>query len=147
MILGKKVWLTVVEDEKLATILRDYVPFGLELPGVRANTTHQPWPSPEKKIATLNYGGDFLSHHKFLLRAYATPWLLAVHDQDAAFYGKTCFELVVEIAEDTPSAEVGEGPASSVSISTVYRIDCSEGGFIIALYNQTLPSVCRLHHV
>ena len=113
-----------MEDEKLATILRDYVPFGRELPGVRASSTHQPWPIPEKKptFSSSNNGGDYLSHHKSLLRSYASPWLLAVHDQDAVFYGKTCFELVVEIAEDTPGAEVGEDMASSLSLSIVYHV-------------------------
>ncbi|KAH9079531.1 hypothetical protein EDB83DRAFT_2343143 [Lactarius deliciosus] len=103
-------WI-LTEDEKLATILRDYIPFGRELPGVRTSGTHQPWPSPEKKpsfAASSINGGDYRSHHKSLLRSYAAPWLLAVHDQDTVFYGKTCFELVVEIAEDTPGTEVGE---------------------------------------
>lgn len=113
--------LTLVEDEKLATILRDYVPFGRELPGVRTSSIHQPWPSPEKKpsyTAASNNGGDYISHHKSLLRNYAAPWLLAVHDQDAVFYGKTCFELVVEIAEDT---EDGEEMVSNLSLLSVYR--------------------------
>ncbi|KAH9050659.1 hypothetical protein EDB84DRAFT_1666282 [Lactarius hengduanensis] len=103
-------WI-LTEDEKLATILRDYIPFGRELPGVRTSGTHQPWPSPEKRpsfAASSTNGGDYRSHHKSLLRSYAAPWLLAVHDQDTVFYGKTCFELVVEIAEDTPGTEVGE---------------------------------------
>ncbi|KAH9001155.1 hypothetical protein EDB92DRAFT_2050849 [Lactarius akahatsu] len=103
-------WI-LTEDEKLATILRDYIPFGRELPGVRTSGTHQPWPSPEKKpsfAASSINGGDYRSRHKSLLRSYAAPWLLAVHDQDTVFYGKTCFELVVEIAEDTPGTEVGE---------------------------------------
>ncbi|KAH9180668.1 hypothetical protein EDB89DRAFT_1920409 [Lactarius sanguifluus] len=103
-------WI-LTEDEKLATILRDYIPFGRELPGVRTSGTHQPWPSPEKRpsfAASSINGGDYRSHHKSLLRSHATPWLLAVHDQDTVFYGKTCFELVVEIAEDTPGTEVGE---------------------------------------
>jgi len=114
-----------VEDEKLATILRDYVPFGRELPGVRTSSKHQPWPSPEKKpsfAASSNNGGDYLSHHKSLLRSYAAPWLLAVHDQDAVFYGKTCFELAVEIAEDTPGAEVGEEVVSNLSLLMVYHV-------------------------
>ncbi|KAI9446343.1 hypothetical protein H4582DRAFT_1905062 [Lactarius indigo] len=103
-------WI-LTEDDKLATILRDYVPSGRELPGVRTSGSHQPWPSPEKKpsfATSSNNGGDYRSHHKSLLRSYAAPWLLAVHDLDTVFYGKTCFDLVVEIAEDTPGAEVGE---------------------------------------
>lgn len=104
-------WI-LTEDEKLATILRDYVPFGRELPGVRTSSAHHPWPKTEKKLtfaASSNNGGDYLSHHKSLLRSYAAPWLLAVHDQDVVFYGKTCFDLIVEIVEDTPGAEAGEG--------------------------------------
>ena len=114
-----------MEDEKLATILRDYVPFKRELPGVRTSRTHQPWPSPERKpsfAATTNNGGDYLSHHKSLLKSYAAPWLLAVHDQDAVFYGKTCFELVVEIAEDTLTAEVGEEMVSNLSLLAAHRV-------------------------
>ena len=114
-----------MEDEKLATILRDYVPSERELPGVRTNSIHQPWPSPEKKpsyAAASNNGGDYISQHKSLLRSYAAPWLLAVHDQDAVFYGKTCFELVVEIAEDAHGAEDGEEMVSNISLLTVYRV-------------------------
>jgi hypothetical protein len=114
-----------VEDEKLATILRDYVPLERELPGVRTSNVHQPWPSPERKpsfSATSNNGGDYIGHHKSLLRSYAAPWLLAVHDQDAAFYGKTCFDLVVEIAEDTHGAEVGEEMVGDLGLLTVHRV-------------------------
>ena len=127
-----------MKDEKLATILRDYVPFGRGLPGVRASGAHQPWPSPERKpsFAASNNGGDYLSHRKSLLRTYAAPWLLAVHDQDVAFYGKTCFELVVEIAEDTPGAEVSEEMVSSLSLyRSSIMFKALEGGFIFASHH------------
>jgi hypothetical protein len=94
-------------------------------PAYARAAAYQPWPSPEKKpsfAATSNNGGDYISHHKSLLRSYAAPWLLAVHDQDAVFYGKTCFELVVEIAEDTHDAEVGEENVCTFGLLTVYCV-------------------------
>ncbi|KAI0306458.1 hypothetical protein B0F90DRAFT_1808156 [Multifurca ochricompacta] len=88
-------WI-LAEDEKSAIILRDYVPLGRELPGVRKGNMRQPWPSFGKKpplAASSNNGGDYLAHRRSLLRIYAVAWLLALHDQDPVFYGKTCFEL------------------------------------------------------
>ncbi len=33
---------------------------------------------------------------------------MALHDQDAEFFGKTCFELVLEIAGEPPEAKAGD---------------------------------------
>lgn len=96
-----------LEDERLAVILRDHVPLERELPGVRSST-HQSWPNSAKKppyAASSNNGGDYVACRRSLLRSYATAWLLALHDLDVVFYGKTCFELVLEIAGETPGAE------------------------------------------
>jgi hypothetical protein len=100
-----------LEDETLAVILRDYVPLGRELPGVRTGNMRQPWPNPTKKpsfASSSNNGGDYVAHRRSLLRNYAAAWLLALHDQDVGFYGKTCFELVLEITGEPSAANAGE---------------------------------------
>lgn len=71
----------------------------------------QSWPNSAKKppyVASSNNGGDYVACRRSLLRSYATAWLLALHDLDPVFYGKTCFELVLEIAGETPEAEADE---------------------------------------
>ena len=100
-----------MEDERLAGILRDYVPLGRELPGVRTSNMPQPWPNPTKKppfASSSNNGGDYVAQRRSLLRNYAAPWLLALHDQNVGFYGKTCFEMVLEIAGELSEANAGE---------------------------------------
>lgn len=104
----------VVEDERLAVILRDYIPLGRELPGVRTSSMRQPWPNSGKFTVSSKNGGDYLSHRRSLLRSYAAAWLLALHDLDAVFYGKTCFELVLEIAGERLEAEANKDMASTV---------------------------------
>ena len=72
---------------------------------------HQSWPNSVKKLpyaASSNNGGDYVACRRFLLGSYAAAWLLALHDLDAMFYGKTCFELVLEVAGETPEAEAGD---------------------------------------
>jgi len=71
----------------------------------------QPWPNPTNKppfASSSNNRGDYVAHRRSLLRSYAAAWLLALHDQDTGFYGKTCFELVLEIAGELPEAKAGE---------------------------------------
>ena len=100
-----------MEDERLAGILRDYVPLGRELPGVRTSNMPQPWPNPTKKppfASSSNNGGDYVAQRRSLLRNYAAAWLLALHDQNVGFYGKTCFEMVLEIAGELSEANAGE---------------------------------------
>ncbi|KAF8478567.1 hypothetical protein DFH94DRAFT_633058 [Russula ochroleuca] len=111
------VWI-LAEDERLAVILRDYVPLERSLPGVRTSSMRQPWPSSTKKppfASSSNNGGDYVAHRRSLLRSYAAAWLLALHDLDARFYGETCFELVLEIAGEPPAAEASEVATSSLS--------------------------------
>lgn len=100
-----------MEDETLAVILRDYVPLERELPGVHTSGMRQSWPNSAKKppyAASSNNGGDYVACRRSLLRSYAAAWLLALHDLDPVFYGKTCFELVLEIAGETPVAEAND---------------------------------------
>ena len=100
-----------MEDEKLAVILRDYVPVGRELPGVRTGNMSQPWPNSTKKpsfASSSNNGGDYVAHRRSLLRNYATAWLLALHDQDIGFYGKSCFDLVLEMAGEPSEVNTGD---------------------------------------
>ncbi|KAI9509630.1 hypothetical protein F5148DRAFT_1367050 [Russula earlei] len=104
------VWI-LAEDERLAVILRDYVALEREIPGVRMGSMHESWPYSAKKpqsTASSTNGGDYIAHRRSLLKNYAAAWLLAFHDQDPVFYGKTCFDLVLEIAGESPVAEIGE---------------------------------------
>jgi hypothetical protein len=74
-----------------------------------------------------------VAHRRSLLKSYATTWLLALHDQDTVFYGKTCFDLVLEIAGETPEAETTE-MASDYSPLIVLRIKAFKGGPIVATH-------------
>ncbi|KAI0302159.1 hypothetical protein BC826DRAFT_987563 [Russula brevipes] len=102
-------WI-LAEDERLEVILRDYIPLGRELPGVRTSSMPQPWPNSTKlpSAASSSNGGDYVTQRRSLLRSYATAWLFALHDLDVASYGQMCFELVLEIAGETPGAEASE---------------------------------------
>ncbi|KAI0273752.1 hypothetical protein BC834DRAFT_227074 [Gloeopeniophorella convolvens] len=103
-------WI-LAEDEKLAIILRDYIPFGRDLPGVRPGSVHHHWPDPGKtptSNSSANNGGDYLAQRRALLKNYVYPWLLALHDQDITFYGQTCFDITVEIAEEMTGVEMPE---------------------------------------
>ena len=72
--------------------------------------------------------------------------MLALHDQDTVFYGKTCFDLVLEIAGEIPEAETGE-MASDYSPLIVLHINAFKGGLIVAAHHQTLPSIRGIHHI
>ena len=109
-----------VEDERLAVILRDYIPFGRELPGVRTSSMGQPWPDSDRSATSSANGGDYLTQRRSLLRIYATAWLLALHDLDAVLYGKMCFELVLEIAGERVEGESNEEMASDVYLLMVF---------------------------
>jgi hypothetical protein len=96
----------------------------------------QSWPNSAKKLpytTSSNNGGDYVACRRFLLGSYATAWLLALHDLDAVFYGKTCFELVLEIAGETPEAKAGE-VASILYPFFVLYIEVFKGGHIITAH-------------
>jgi hypothetical protein len=137
----------LMEDEGLAVILRDYIPLGRELPGVRTSSMRQPWPSSERFATSSKNGGDYLTQRRSLLRSYATAWLLALHDLDPMFYGKTCFELVFEIAGERLEAEASEDMASNVRPLVDFHTEALKGGLDVATHHQTLPSFCRLHYI
>jgi hypothetical protein len=111
------------------------------------NSMRQSWPNPERFAASSKNGGDYLTQRRSLLRIYAAAWLLALHDLDAVFYGKTCFELVLEIAAERLEAEANEEMASNVRPLTVYLTEALEGGLIVATHHQTLSSFRRLHYI
>ncbi|CDO71214.1 hypothetical protein BN946_scf184863.g9 [Trametes cinnabarina] len=101
-------WILSEEDD-LATMLRDYVARGLNLPGVRSGTDAQPWPSSTYSRLTAassaNNGGDYVAGRRALANRYATRWLLALHDQGVDQYATTVFDLLVELAQDLPVAD------------------------------------------
>ncbi|KAH9966782.1 hypothetical protein BC827DRAFT_1153126 [Russula dissimulans] len=105
-----------------------------------------PWPYITKKLpftASSNNGGDYVAHRRSLLKSYATTWLLALHDQDTVFYGKTCFDLVLEIAGETPEAETTE-MASDYSPLIVLRIKAFKELMLTSPLEKPVLSLQRL---
>ncbi|KAI0062284.1 hypothetical protein BV25DRAFT_1804358 [Artomyces pyxidatus] len=131
-------WI-LAEDEHMAIILRDYVAPGRSLPGVRAGSEVHPWPSSNSRAihtTTANNGGDYVAHRRNLLKKYAFGWLLALHDQDIAFYAQAVYELVVELCEDS---EVG------ADISAEQATDEKLDARAILIADRTLRHIIRLH--
>lgn len=94
---------TGLQDDNLATILRDFVARGKSLPGVRAGLEIQPWPTATNNrpnvANTASNGGDYVASRRLLLSRYATPWMLAFHDRDITAYASLLFDLLAERAE------------------------------------------------
>ncbi|KAI0748219.1 hypothetical protein C8Q80DRAFT_1104066 [Daedaleopsis nitida] len=109
-------WI-VSEDDDLATMLREYIARGENLPGVRAGVDIQPWPSSTQSRPTAtssaNNGGDYVAGRRTLSSRYAARWLLALHDQDVDAYAMTMFDLLVEQAQELPVSDeffLGKAP-------------------------------------
>lgn len=98
-----------VQDDDLATMLRDYVARGLSLPGVRSGVDVQPWPTPTyarpSAASSANNGGDYVAGRRALSSRYAARWLLALHDQDVDAYAVMVFDLLVEQAQELPVSD------------------------------------------
>lgn len=92
------------QDTNLATILRDYLAQGRQLPGVRIGVDSVAWPSAIASRPTptsaVNNGGDYVASRRALLNQYVARWLLAFHDQNSSEYAKVLYEISTELADD-----------------------------------------------
>ncbi|KAG1756739.1 uncharacterized protein EDB91DRAFT_1332497 [Suillus paluster] len=90
------------EDDSLAKILRDFIPKGISLPGVRSASDTPVWPTAHDArrapSSSVNNGGDYVAARRSLLSRYAAGWLLALHDQDVVTYARLLSEIIQDIA-------------------------------------------------
>lgn len=97
----------VVQDDCLATILRDYVPKGLALPGVRA-TEAAPWPphSSSHRAPGISFhnGRVYIDYRRELMFKYAAKWMGSLHDHDRSAYADMICQLSHEISADSTFA-------------------------------------------
>ena len=104
--------MNMSQDDHIEKILRDYVPAGRSLPGVRSAKDEKSWPSISDRpthVASVNSGGEYVAYRRTLLERYASTWLLALHDQDIAFYTMTLSDKVSELtSEASMSSQVGK---------------------------------------
>ncbi|KAL1742923.1 hypothetical protein HDZ31DRAFT_83801 [Schizophyllum fasciatum] len=126
-------WI-IAEDAMYATILRDFVARRRALPGVRTGQDQPPWPGSRDvrpyQNSSGNSAGDYVACRTSLLRQYAKPWLLALHDQDPALYCAYVYDICVDSAqEDGKTADIvgGADEAKSRVVETyntaLYHID------------------------
>jgi hypothetical protein len=90
------------EDDSLAEILRDFIPQGINLPGVRSGSDAPVWPTTydarRAPSSSVNNGGDYVAARHSLLSRYAARWLLALHDQDFVAYVQLLSDNIQDIA-------------------------------------------------
>lgn len=100
-------------------MLRDYVPKGQALPGVRS-LEGTPWPSgPNSRHTTsisFNNGRVYIDYRRDLLSRYAARWMGSLHDHDPSAYGEMLFQLSADLAEDNASDFVKAENLSQVEI-------------------------------
>jgi hypothetical protein len=86
----------------LAEILRDFIPQGINLPGVRSGSDAPVWPTTydarRAPSSSVNNGGDYVAARHSLLSRYAARWLLALHDQDFVAYVQLLSDNIQDIA-------------------------------------------------
>ncbi|KAF5315600.1 hypothetical protein D9611_004713 [Ephemerocybe angulata] len=106
-------WI-IVEDDNLATILRDYVAKQKPLPGVRTTGDMPPWPfaHPARSMT--------------LLSRYAVPWLLSLHDQDRDVYAEILYDTCLELADDrVVGSEVFDENMTEMEANSIKRLDAA----------------------
>ncbi|KAG1782540.1 hypothetical protein EV702DRAFT_387062 [Suillus placidus] len=90
------------EDDSLAKILRDFIPQGINLPGIRSASDVPVWPTPHDArrapSSSVNNGGDYIAARRSLLSRYAARWLLALHDQDFVAYARLLSDIIQDVA-------------------------------------------------
>ncbi|KAG1827253.1 uncharacterized protein BJ212DRAFT_1256361 [Suillus subaureus] len=96
------------EDDNLAKILRDFIPQGIDLPGVRSGSDAPVWPityhARRAPSSSVNNGGDYVAARRSLLSRYAARWLLALHDQDFVAYVRLLSDNIQDIASHYESS-------------------------------------------
>ncbi|OAX44683.1 hypothetical protein K503DRAFT_196614 [Rhizopogon vinicolor AM-OR11-026] len=114
------------EDDSLAKILRDFIPRGINLPGIRSATDTPMWPTPRDarraQIGSANNGGDYVAARRSLLSRYAARWLLALHDQDVVTYARLLFEIIRDIASGLENCLNGHEPSATAERSLRFII-------------------------
>jgi hypothetical protein len=88
---------------------------------------------------SVSNGGDYVAHRRNLLQKYASIWLLALHDQDIAFYALTIFETITQLVEEDSFRE--QTPIDQVSASTA---NLSENSIIMSLRFPLSSRIIRL---
>lgn len=109
-------------------MLRDYVPKGQALPGVRS-LEGQPWPSGpgsrRSPAVSFNNGRVYIDYRRDLLSRYAARWMGSLHDHDPSAYGEMLFQLSADLAEENVSDFASTEGVSHVDIvSTSFPITC-----------------------
>ena len=79
-------------------MLRDYVPKGQKLPGVRS-LEGQTWPvGPTRPPAiSSNNGRAYIDYRRDLLTRYAARWMCSLHDHDPPAYALMLFQLSADL--------------------------------------------------
>ncbi|KAG2054622.1 hypothetical protein BDR06DRAFT_982221 [Suillus hirtellus] len=105
------------EDDNLAKILRDFIPQGINLPGVRSGFDGPVWPATHDvrraQSSSTNNGGDYVAARRCLLSRYAARWLLALHDQDFVAYARLLSDIIQDIASRHESSCLNAHESSS----------------------------------
>lgn len=98
------------------------------LPGVRSASDPLPWPAVlngrPAPSSSANNGGDYVASRRALLSRYATPWLLALHNQDADKYCTLLYDICVDLTEDVidlPTDIFAEDPKHDAKVRKVSR--------------------------
>ncbi|OJA10550.1 hypothetical protein AZE42_03139 [Rhizopogon vesiculosus] len=114
------------EDDSLAKILRDFIPRGINLPGIRSSSDTPVWPTPRDarraQTGSANNGGDYVAARRSLLSRYAARWLLALHDQDVVTYARLLFEIIRDIASGLENCLNGHEPSATAERSLRFII-------------------------
>ncbi|KAG1753463.1 hypothetical protein EDB19DRAFT_1903124 [Suillus lakei] len=107
------------EDDSLANILRDFIPQGINLPGIRSGSDAPVWPTAHDArrapSSSVNNGGDYVAARRSLLSRYAARWLLALHDQDFVAYARLLSEIIQDIASRHESSCLNAHESSSTA--------------------------------
>ncbi|KAG1803828.1 uncharacterized protein HD556DRAFT_1226659 [Suillus plorans] len=107
------------EDDNLAKILRDFIPQGINLPGVRSGFDVPVWPTTHDvrraPSSSINNGGDYVAARRCLLSRYAARWLLALHDQDFVAYARLLSDIIQDIASRHESSCLNAHESSSTA--------------------------------
>ena len=116
------------QDDCLATILRDYVPKGLALPGVRS-TEATPWPPHSSSHRTpgisFHNGRVYIDYRRELVSRYAAKWMGSLHDHDRSAYADMIYQLSQELTEDSTfesGSEFGMKEAAERHLRSIIKL-------------------------
>jgi len=119
----------VLQNVSLEKILRDFIPSGMNLPGIRSAFDTPMWPTPRDarraQTSSANNSGGYVAARRSLLSRYAARWLLALHDQDVIAYARLLFEIIQDISSCLESSclETSNGHEVRVTSMNFYLTD------------------------